>query len=221
MIVDPIVIKTTFEADSYELGETIRADYQISGGTGVPTLGEYYCYILDQGKLVQISSGSLTGTRNGRIYMHPTAGEKAYIEYVIHEWDGNTYVLESQKIDLTANKIHVFSNYDKSTADMGTPVRCTYRIVGGSGSYTSGEYTVGVIRNNHTLESFTGKLDIVNKSGTIEYTPKSGAYMFINYNITDTAGKTMTESAGIVYLKARQYQSIRYTAKTCMKGERN
>ena len=80
----PLAITTTFDKDTYEVGTEITVTYQISGGSGEYTYGDYSCNAWENGTLISVTSGELDiEKKSGTIKFTPKAGDKAEIHYSV------------------------------------------------------------------------------------------------------------------------------------------
>ena len=198
--VAPLSISTTFDKNTYQVGTEITATYQISGGSGEYTRGNYNCYAWEENTLISIASGQLdVNNKSGTIKFTPKTGDTANISYTLYDSDGRFTSTQSQSVILTGKTkvepLSITTTFDKNTYQVGTEITATYQISGGSGEYTRGSYNCYAWEENTLISIASGQLDVDNKSGTIKFTPKIGDTANISYTLYDTVGRfTSTQS---------------------------
>ena len=105
------------------------------------------------------------------------------MEYTIKYKYGKTEIIRSEVIPVT--KIRATTTFDKEEYNARDTIKATYTISGGSGTYTSIKYScygagVGELTSGELSEA----------QGTITFSPGEALYVYIQFDITDSNGKT-------------------------------
>ena len=197
-----ISVATTFDKETYNAGDTIKATYQLSGGVEPYQSVKYKCY--SEGlERETVASGNLdTKNKTGTISFTPGKGSRVWISYEIVDAEGRRESKDSNTV-LVYQPVSVnayFSGYPY----FGEENTLHYKLVGGSEKYTSGTYAVyASTKNGKNTKIASGNLDVSKHFGDIKVTPQQGSSVFVEFTVTDSTGKTYTAVSKEIELEYR------------------
>ena len=204
---EPIQVTITFSKDSYALGETVVADYKVTGGSGKYPVLEYAVYGGENGASVSYKRGTLKSA-NGKIKFVPYKGSYAYISLWGNDSDNRSVSFASNPVDFTDaavnDPVKVKITFNKSSYKSGETVVAKYKITGGSGKYKQLRFECSGAEHESSLDyadlSYKSG-DLTASSGTIKFVPKSGVKARVSITGFDSKGKGVFGQSGWVKIK--------------------
>ena len=185
-----ISVKISFDKSSYAAGTPIKVSYEIAGGSGSYKDLYYYCYSVDNGTLVEITDGSLTGAK-GSFTFSAKVGQEAYVFIGGYDTENRQFEKESEHVTITgsvpAPMLTADISFEKSTYAANTAITAKYEITGGSGTYPLIEYRCCSEDNGTQILVKSGKLTAA--TGTVTFSVQYGQTAYIQIDVKDSDGR--------------------------------
>ena len=206
----PVIIHTTFDKNTYAVGNEITATWNITKTSATCTRIDYICYTNDDetysSNLVQCGKLDLTKTK-GTIKFTPETGSQAYVLYMIYDTSHTTDYQNSDMVELTGGiqagegpfSLGITFNCDEY--NLGSEMSIFYEIYGTEGLYTSCEYEWYVIDQNYSyIKASSGTLDFSQKKGYLKFTPRTGIKAFVRCVLHGPDGRTTIKDSAVIDL---------------------
>lgn len=182
----PLKITVTGGKNSYEIGETITLNYEITGGTEGQRSGWYHWTISDEDWNYSESDYIDLDGLKGQIKYTPYYG--ARIQLTIYAYDDKSEIYENCEFELTGTPFAEVFNFtlvpNKTSVAKGNKVTVDYEITGGSGvdEILSVYYIIGT---DDGMIYSTEDITLSKRTGSVSFTPRFGDYLTVYVKAKD------------------------------------
>ena len=224
-----ISISLVTDSDTYELGQPITINYQISGGSGSYDIIEYYCWSKDTTKDKEYSIvGNNLYAASGSFSFTPTKGDVANVIFGVTDSEGNqadTGIYNIPLIDnnppvIVTTPITASVSLNKSSCNVGEEITATYSISGGSGSFKDIMYYCYVYDAGSPVAVKSDEL--TSTSGTFSFTPQLGQSAYVSIQgcdaVTDEDFSCRSEEIEVIGATVVEPINVKFTLdRSCYK----
>lgn len=181
-----VAVNISFDKESVAVGETITANYEITGLDAVDSIFGEWMVTLSDGRSQGAGELYESTALSGSISCTPTAG--AYIQLLLYIEDtaGNYHDTESERIPIISEEPGVKISFDKTRLKIGETITANYEITGISG--VDSVYGDWIVTMADGKSQSAGSFESSQASGSASCTPTAGASIQLLMYVSDQDG---------------------------------
>ena len=205
------VVTIVFDKDSVNIGETITAQYEITGNGNYEEVNlSWFCRVSD-GSGQSSGNDSVTDLK-GKTSFAPKFGKAVFLHVLVTDSNGQWFDFSSEEIPVVGDSTvppTITVSFDKDSVNIGETITAQYEITG-NGSYEEVNLSWFCRVSDGSGQSSRNDF-ITDLKGKTSFAPKFGKAVFLHVLVTNSNGQWFDFSSEEIPIRGTTGAQTSYT----------